>query len=211
MEGTPTMTVPESGGAVDDPRQAALDALLTRQSNNMLQDPVPSGRDLDLILEAAVRAPDHGRLYPWRFVVIQGDAREAYLKVVQDAARTRDPSITEKQLADVGRKTLSAPMIIAIAAKVVVGKYLEIEQVLSAGAAAMNMLNAIHLLGYAGKWVTGASCYDPNVAAALGIQPPDRLVGFLYVGTPRMAMPPYQRPAGRDFAEEWEPQAATRA
>jgi len=75
--------------------------------------------------------------------------------------------------------------------------------VLSAGSAAMNILNAIHALGYAGKWVTGANCYDPMVNKALGFNAPDRLVGLIYVGTEKMKLPVMERPKPSEFLSEW--------
>jgi nitroreductase len=98
------------------------------------------------------------------------------------------------------------PLIIAVGAEVKAGNIPEIEQVLSAGAAAMNMLNAIHLLGYGGMWVTGANSYDPAINKALGFEAPSRLVGFLGVGTPRPQpadAPKIARPSRERHTTEW--------
>jgi nitroreductase len=99
------------------------------------------------------------------------------------------------------------PLIIAVGAEVQAGhKIPEIEQVLSAGAAAMNMLNAAHLLGYGGMWVTGANSYDPAINKALGFEAPSRLVGFLGVGTPRPMpadAPKIPRPARAQHTRDW--------
>ncbi len=147
----------------------------SRQSANLLQEPAPDGAELDLILDAGLRAPDHGRLRPWRFVLIRGEQRQAWADRLAAAAMARDPengpAMAEKSRAWVGR----TPLIIAIGVEMKEGKIPEIEQVLSAGAAAMNMLNAIHLLGYGGMWVTGANSYDPQVNKALGFEAPSRL------------------------------------
>ncbi len=94
-------------------------------------------------------------------------------------------------------------MLIAVGAIVKGGSIPEIEQVLSAGAAAMNMLNAIHLLGYGGMWVTGANVYDPSVNALLGFEAPSHLVGFLTVGTPATSLPSLTRPDRTDHVVEW--------
>ena len=138
------------------------------------------------ILDAGLRAPDHGRLRPWRFVLIRGEQRQAWADRLAQAAQARDPAngqaMGEKSRAWVAR----TPLIIAVGAEVKAGASIpEIEQLLSAGAAAMNMLNAVHLLGYGGMWVTGANAYDPAINKALGFEAPSRLVGFLGVGTPR--------------------------
>lgn len=188
---------------LSDAPGASIDTLLTRTSNNMLTDPVPSDAQLEVIFRAATRAPDHGRLRPWRFVVIKGDARNEFVKVLQSATKTRKPEATEADLKTLANKFLMQPMIIAVGAKVTEGKIPEIEQVLSAGAAAMNIMNAIHGLGFAGKWVTGDNCYDVNVNAALGFKYPDRLVGFIYVGTEKMKLPVMERPNPSDFFSTW--------
>jgi nitroreductase len=190
-----------------DERMRALELLLSRQSSNLLQEPPPQGAELDLILDAGLRAPDHGRLRPWRFVLIRGEERMKWAARVADAAVARDPengaAIGERYRAWAER----TPLIIAIGANVVAGhKIPEIEQVLSAGAAAMNMLNAIHMLGYGGMWVTGLNAYDPAINKALGFEAPSRLVGFLAIGTPRPVpadAPKFARPARSDHTKEW--------
>lgn len=183
--------------------EAALDVMMSRTSNNMLTEPVPDRRDLELIIGTATHAPDHGKLRPWRFVVIQGEAREKLADVIAEAMQARDPNVTEKDIRITRNKFLMQPMIIAVGAKITEGKIPEIEQVLSAGAAAMNVLNAIHALGYAGKWVTGANCYDAKVNEALGFRHPDRLVGLIYVGTEKMKLPEMERPSAQDIMSEW--------
>ena len=181
----------------------ALNLLLNRQSSGALVEPAPSGADLDLILDAGLRAPDHGRLRPWRFVVIRGDSRPKWAERVAKAIKVRDPenaaAMIEKYRAWVQR----TPLIVALGAEIKANhKIPEIEQLLSVGAAAMNMLNAAHLLGYAGMWVTGANAYDPAVAAALGFEAPSRLVGFLALGTPRPG-PTFARPSRENHVREW--------
>lgn len=163
-----------------------LDPLLSRQSVGALEAPAPEGAELDLILDAGLRAPDHGRLRPWRFVLIRGEARAALGDCLAAAARARDHKAPPALLDRYRAWTQRTPLLIAVGARIRPDHPVpEVEQVLSAGAAAMNMLNAIHMLGYGGMWVTGANTYDPRVNAALGFQAPSRLVGFLAVGTPK--------------------------
>jgi nitroreductase len=189
-----------------DARMRALDLLLGRRSTNLLLEPAPEGAELDLILDAGLRAPDHGRLRPWRFILIRGAHRKAWADRVAEAAKARDPAngeaIGERYRGWVAR----TPLIIAVGVEVKAGNIPEIEQVLSAGAAAMNMLNAIHMLGYGAMWVTGLNAYDPAINRLLGFEAPSRLVGFLGVGTPRPLpadAPTPARPAREQHTTEW--------
>lgn len=191
-----------------DSRLVTLDHLLARRSVGLLQEPAPQGADIDLILQAALRAPDHGRLRPWRFVTIRGEARIAFGECLAAAAAKRDPeaatALGERARAWVRR----TPLLIAVGVVVKDGKIPESEQVLSAGAAAMNMLNAAHLLGYGAMWVTGANAYDANVNALLGFEAPSRLVGFLTIGTPAPAPTPAPpRPELSAHVTDWQPPA----
>jgi len=183
--------------------RSALDLLLSRQSVGLLEEPAPQGADLDLILDAGLRAPDHGRLRPWRFVVIRGAARLAWGERLAEAAVARDPqsgTMLGERFRAWARRT---PLLIAVGAEIRADhKIPEIEQILSVGAAAMNMLNAIHMLGYGGMWVTGLNTYDPRVNAWLGFEPPSRLVGFLAVGTAK-AVQRIERAPRDQHVREW--------
>lgn len=182
-----------------------FDVLLSRQSMGALRDPAPNQDELDLILDVALRAPDHGRLRPWRFVLIRGDARQTYADVLIEAVKKREGTMPEAAIQKTRERVLGTPLIIAVGAKIKTDCPIpEIEQLLSAGAAAMNMLNAVHALGYGAKWVTGGNAYDRGVNEALGFTWPDRLVGLLYVGTlPPNKGPAPVRPARADHVREW--------
>lgn len=186
-----------------DAGRLALDQLLSRRSIGALRPPVPSGADLELILDAGLRAPDHGRLRPWRIIVIAGEQKQAYGELVHAAAQRRGGD-NAVMLGERSRDWVRRmPMLIAVGTVVKPGNIPEFEQHLSAGAAAMNMLNALHLLGYGGMWVTGANAYDPEVARALGLEPPSRLVGFLAVGTPAAELPAPARAERGDHVTFW--------
>ncbi|MFA9438926.1 nitroreductase [Uliginosibacterium sp. sgz301328] len=186
------------------PDPAMLSGLLDRRSVKRLRAPVPSDTELDAILDAAVRAPDHGQLRPWRFVVIRDAARQTLADLCAESARMGEPDITHDKLERTRAKILRAPMLIALGAHLTQGhKVPEFEQLMSVAAAGMNILNAAHALGYGAFWVTGAPSQDPRVAHALGFDAPDRLLGFIHLGTPVDVSEPVQRPPGRQFAREW--------
>jgi nitroreductase len=181
-----------------------IDSLLSRASVKELGEPGPGDADLKLIFEAAVRAPDHGKLRPWKFYIIRGDARIRLSELFVAGVKRREPGATEGQIDKERGKPLRAPLTIGLVVKTVVGhKVPEIEQALSAGSAAMNMLNAIHALGYGAKWVTGANCYDPEFKRDFGLDPADQLIGFIHVGTPNEKGVASQRPNPAEFVVEW--------
>jgi len=164
-----------------------LVALTSRQSvpPAFLAGPAPDGAALERILTAGASAPDHGKLRPWRFILIRGAARERLGEVFVEALRRREPDPPESALDQERSRPLRAPLLIAVAATVDPDhpKIPAIEQILSAGAAVQNMLLAAHAEGFGAKWVTGANAYDDHVKAALGLAAADRLVGFVYLGT----------------------------
>ena len=163
----------------------ALEALTTRASPPSLVAPAPDAATLERLFEAAVRAPDHGRLRPWRFILIEGAARETFGDVLAAALRRREPYVAEQVLAKERGKPLRAPLIVVVAAKLREHRGVpEVEQIVATGAAAQNLLLAAHALGFGGFWRTGAAAYDDEVKRALGLSPQDAIVGFVYLGTP---------------------------
>ena len=182
----------------------ALQALTTRASPLQLADPPPDPAALDAMLRAAVRAPDHGRLHPWRFVVIRGAARSKLGDVLAAALKARDPNAAEAALAKERAKPLRAPLIVVVGARFREHKNVpEIEQIISAGAAAQNILVAAHAQGFGGFWRTGPAAYDNQVKTALGLDAQDSIVGFLYLGTPAVAAPLVAPPDLAEIVTEW--------
>ncbi len=187
-----------------DPTMDALELLLGRESVARLTDPGPGQAALDIMFQAAVRAPDHGRLRPWQFVVVPQDRRAAFGEVLAQSLRRRDPTATEELLQRERDKALRAPTIVVVAARVQRGhKIPESEQIASAAAAAQTVLLAAHAQGYGAIWRTGAPAYDPQVAAALGLAADDPIIGFLYLGTQAAAPMPATRPAAADYVRVW--------
>lgn len=163
----------------------AIEALTTRASPAALTVPAPDASALDAMLRAAARAPDHGRLRPWRFILVDGDARVALGEVLAQALRAREPDVPDAAIAKERSKPLRAPLIVVVAAKLREHRGVpRVEQIVAAGAAAQNILVAAHALGYGAFWRTGAAAYDDRVKRALGLAPDDAIVGFVYVGTP---------------------------
>jgi nitroreductase len=162
-----------------------FDAITTRKSAARLSAPGPNEAELDTLLDAANRAPDHGRLRPWRFRVLDASARHALAHAVADARRRREPAATEEQLEKEREKFLRSPTLL-LAACVVrrdQPKVPEIEQILATGAAVENLILAAHALGYGAMWKTGPAAYDAAVKAAVGLDPGDHIAGFLHLGT----------------------------
>jgi nitroreductase len=184
-----------------------LDALLSRRSipAQCLTEPGPSDAQLGAALDAALRAPDHGRLQPWRFKVIRGAARARFAELLVSAARARDPATPAAQLEKLRSRPLQAPLIIAVSARLRDHpKVPEIEQLMSCSAAAMNLLNAFHALGFGAIWLTGPSAYDTALASAIGCGSDERLIGFIYVGTIGAVVPTAPvRPARAPFVSEF--------
>jgi nitroreductase len=184
--------------------QSAIACLLSRASIKTLGDPGPDDAQLRQIFEAAVRAPDHGALRPWRFFVVRGDARQRLSDLFVDGLKRRQPAANDAQIEKEREKPLRAPVTIAVVARTVGGhKVPEIEQVLSVGAAAMNALNAIHALGFAAKWITGENCYDAEFKRAFGLEASDQMIGFIQVGTAIGKAPASERPDPSQFVTEW--------
>jgi nitroreductase len=160
-----------------------LSGIESRATAIKLTEPGPTREHMEQIVRAGVRAPDHGRLRPWRFIVLEGAARSKLGDLMANTLLTKFPQSTPEQLAGERRKVQRAPTIVVAAAKVTAGKIPEIEQICAVTAAVQNMQLAAHALGYGAMWKTGAAAYDPSVKTALGLAPEDHIVSFLYLGT----------------------------
>jgi nitroreductase len=162
-----------------------FDAIASRSSAKVLAEPGPTPEHLQRLLEAAARAPDHGRLKPWRFIAVNGTAREAFANAVAEARRDQIPTFTDEQMELEREKIRRSPSILVAGCAVRrdIAKVPEIEQVIAVGAAVENLLLAANDLGYAAMWKTGPAAYSAKVKAAVGLAPDDHIVAIVHLGT----------------------------
>lgn len=190
------------------PHSPALAALLGRASvpARLLRDPGPDEAALDLAVAAALRAPDHGGLKPWRFVVITGEARNALGEVLAASLARRDPATPPERLELERAKPLRAPVVIAAGAALRHDHKIPVwEQEVSAAAGAMNLLNALDAQGYGAIWLSSGSLRDPQVKTALGFAETDALLGWIYAGTAPPDRPRPSRPDPAAHRRLWVP------
>jgi nitroreductase len=176
-----------------------LEAIHTRQSIRQVKpDPVP--RDLiEKILSAAVQAPNHYKVRPWRFVVMTGAGREKLGEAMAQSTKSSKPDTMDEELQKARSKPLRAPVVIAVAVdKPGLTKAKEIENVCAAAAAVQNMLLAAHALGLAAMWRTGPSATDPAIKHFFGWEADQHLIGFIYIGYPEHELTPPTRPSFED-------------
>lgn len=160
-----------------------LDAIHNRTSARQLSAPSPNRDQIESIIQAGMSAPDHGRLQPWRFIVLEGAARGILGEAMAESLRSRTPDASPARIDAERNKPNRAPTIIVVAARITLGKIPEVEQLLAVGAATQNMCLAAQALGFGTMWKTGAAAYDSKVKHALGLREDDHIVAFLYLGT----------------------------
>ena len=185
-----------------------LETLIDRTSTPprlMEETDGPTPSDIQHILRAAMSAPDHGSVRPWRFVIVEGDDRAVLGRVFADALKTRDPGASEEAIAKEMNRPLRAPVVIAILARVVHDRpnVPEIEQIIATACAAQNMLLAANAKGFGGILLTGKNAQDKNVRAFFGLNPGDEIVSFLYLGKSKSDQPTKPRPDPAQFIEKF--------
>lgn len=183
---------------------AILDFLQQRNSAPRLVAPAPDKDELAQMLRAALRAPDHAWLRPWRFLAIRGGRREAFGDVLESCLLERDPAADAAARDKARAAPLRAPLVLVVVARLQDHpKVPALEQRLSAGCAAHALLLAAEALGYAGIWRTGAPAFDPAVHRALGLAESEEVVAFLYLGTRQGTPKTLPDLAPEDFCREW--------
>ncbi|HLS84290.1 MAG TPA: nitroreductase [Arenimonas sp.] len=186
----------------------SLDFLARRRSvpARLLGEPGPAPDQLRALLEAAVRVPDHGRLAPWRFLRIQGPARQALGELLAARLREREPAAAPAQLDKERQRFSHAPVVLAVIACLVPGhKVPEQEQLLSGGAVCFALLQAAQAMGFGAQWLTGWAAYDPVVGARLGLAENERVLGFVHIGTATAEAPERPRPDPLQRLADWTP------
>ena len=187
----------------------SLDSLLACLHNRVsigdLQDPAPSAEQRAAIFRAALRAPDHGQLRPWRFRSVEGDARHALGQIIADVEETlAEAPLSDAQRSKAASRPLRAPLVLLVSASVQAHpKIPELEQLLSTAAAVEAMLLAAHAVGVGAIWRTGMSTYEPLMAERLGLPAEEKLLGFLYLGTPKGTAKVVQELPIADFFKPW--------
>ncbi len=161
-----------------------LTAIDTRSSAARLREPGPSVTQLSRIIAAAERAPDHGRLKPWNFLILAGELREKFATAAALAKRAKLPHLDDAQMAADRQKILRSPCVVVIACTLrQQPKIPDIEQIVAVAAAAQNFFLAAHDLGFGVMWKTGHAAYDANVKACLNLSPKDHIIAIMHLGT----------------------------
>ena len=187
-------------------RSSPLSLLQTRRSGKPrdLIAPGPDADQLRNILEVALRTPDHGKLAPWRFVIVQPEKRDAFGELLESAYRTEKPEAGRLEIEAMHQFAHQAPtLVVALSAPVEGSKIPLWEQELSAGAAIMNLLHATHALGFAGGWLTGWPSYNEDVRRAFA-RGNERIAGFVFIGTPGKEQEERPRPEYDSIVSIWD-------
>jgi nitroreductase len=191
--------------AMFNDRSTPLSLLATRRSGKPrdLIAPGPDAGQLGQILEIAARTPDHGKLAPWRFVVVAGDRRDDLASIVTGAYRAERPQAARLEIEALEQFARQAPTLVVALSSPRPESHIPLwEQGLSSGAACMNLLHAAHAMGFAGGWLTGWAAYSDAVRDAFGAAP-ERIAGFIFLGTPAKQLEERPRPDLDKIVSTW--------
>lgn len=184
-----------------------LSMLLTRRSGKArdMIAPGPDADQIDQIIAAATRVPDHGKLAPWRLVIIPPEERAAFGALLADAYRGEKPEAGRLELEAMENFPAFAPLMIALLSTPAESSKIPLwEQQLSVGAVAMQMLNAAHAMGFVGNWLTGWPTFNRSVAESLGARgSEDRIAGFFFFGTAAKELEERPRPDSGAILSVW--------
>jgi nitroreductase len=187
--------------------QDTVELLLKRRSAKpaMLAEPGPSPQQLDTMLTAAGRVPDHKKLEPWRFIVFEGEARAAFGRILLKACLAEEKQAPSAARLEMERtRLLRAPTVVAVISRVTPNPAApEWEQVLSCGAACFNLCLAANALGFGTCWITEWYSYSPAVHEGLKLAANERIAGFVYIGTAKEQQPDRDRPTLANIVTRW--------
>jgi nitroreductase len=183
-----------------------LDYLLHRRSCSIktLDEPGPDSGQIETILKSASRVPDHGKMFPWYFMVFEGRARENVGNLLAKAWQEDDPSAQPAKIELERDRFMRAPVVIAVISRIREGKNPAWEQILSAGAACQNLCLAANALGFGSNWVTEWYSYNDTFRNDLGLDEHDHVAGFIYIGTPEQMPIERDRPELDKIVTYWE-------
>jgi nitroreductase len=193
------------------PAPDLLDYLQRRRSCPLknMGEPGPGRAQVETILKAAARVPDHGKLFPWHFIVFDGPARAQAGALLAAAWKEENPQQAEPAKLELeSGRFARAPLVIGVISRVREGKHPVWEQILSAGAACQNLCLAANALGFATNWLTEWYSYSPAFKAALGLDARDHVAGFIYIGTATGQPDERPRPDLSAITTWWQPGAA---
>lgn len=185
-----------------------LERLLGRHSTpaRQLGPPGPDATQLARMLRVAVHVPDHGRLAPWRFVHIHGDARKQLGDALAAVLLQREPDASVDKQVKERERFNHAPCVIAVIARLTPAhKIPESEQLQSGSCVCFALLQAAHALGFGAQWLTGIAAYDPTILALLGVGANERVLGYIHIGTILAAQPDRERPDPAALLTDWSP------
>lgn len=178
--------------------------LQQRNSSPRLVEPAPDAAQLSEMLRAAVRAPDHAWLRPWRFLEVRGERREAFGELLEQCLLKRNPQADEAARTRARNAPLRAPLLVVVVARLSEHpKVPHVEQRLSAGCAAHGLLLAAEALGFAGIWRTGDPAFDREVMDGLGLGAQEEITGFLYLGSRDGQAKPLPQLEPEEFVSTW--------
>jgi nitroreductase len=167
--------------------------------------PGPDAAQLADILAIAARTPDHGKLNPWRFVIVPGEARSALATVITTAYRAERPEAARLEIEALESFATQAPTLVVVLSSPNAERKIPLwEQELSAGAACMNLLHAAHAQGFVAGWLTGWAAYSDAVRDAFGAAP-ERIAGFIFIGSPSRDLEERPRPDPGSIISSWVP------
>jgi nitroreductase len=188
---------------LNKPAPKAMDLLLSRRSGSAkaMTGPGPDKGQLEQILTAAARVPDHGKLFPWRFIVFEGEGRARMGELMAKRYEKNNSDAKEKDIEFERERFMRAPVVVGVVSRVDDHhKKIPVwEQELSAGAVCQNMLIASHALGFVAGWITEWCAYDRKLLEKIGLKDDERIAGYVYIGTSKVALDERPRPKLSDI------------